>query len=97
MCLTKQYKLIRQLTSTAELAFGLTLDAVRNISYSSESVKNGSWNYLPYIGRMMKNLKVCTIGYGRLGKMYANYCKAMGANIIVYDPFKKKIKLLMVY
>tara|TARA_Y100000389_G_scaffold204115_1_gene255082 strand:- start:973 stop:1938 length:966 start_codon:yes stop_codon:yes gene_type:complete len=89
LCLTKQYKLIRQLTSTAELAFGLTLDAVRNISYSSESVKNGSWNYLPYIGRMMKNLKVCTIGYGRLGKMYAKYSLNFGAKVFVYDPFVK--------
>ena len=87
LSLTKQYKLIGQLTSTAELAFGLTLDALRNISYSSDSVKNGSWNYLPYVGRMMKNLKVCTIGYGRLGKMYAKYSLDFGAKVFVYDPF----------
>ena len=42
LSLTKQFKIIKQLTSTAELAFGLTLNAVRNISISSESVKKVS-------------------------------------------------------
>ena len=51
LSLTKQYKIINQL-SLAELAFGLTMNALTNISSSSESVKTGNWNYLPFIGRM---------------------------------------------
>jgi lactate dehydrogenase-like 2-hydroxyacid dehydrogenase len=98
LSLTKQFKIIKQLTSTAELAFGLTLNAVRNISISSESVKKGKWSYLPYVGRMMKNLKICTIGYGRLGKIYSNYCLSFGASVSAYDPFvkikDKRIKII---
>lgn len=98
LSLTREYKLIKQLTSTAELAFGLTLNALRNISNSSETVKKGDWTYLPFMGRMMKNLKVCSIGYGRLGKIYSKYCICFGASVFVYDPFAKfkdkKIKVV---
>jgi lactate dehydrogenase-like 2-hydroxyacid dehydrogenase len=87
--LTNEKKLLSKLTSTAELAFGFTLDAIRNITSSSQSVKNGNWNYTPFIGRMMYNQKVLVIGYGRLGQMYSKYCLAFGSKVYVYDPFKK--------
>lgn len=87
--LTKEKKILKKLTSTSELAFGLTLDAVRNISASSLSVKKNNWNYEPYIGRMMKNLKVLVIGYGRLGKIYSKYTLAFGCDVYVYDPHVK--------
>ncbi len=98
LSLTKQYKIINQLSSTAELAFGLTMNALRNISSSSESVKTGNWNYLPFIGRMVKSLNICSVGYGRLGKMYSKFCLSFGASVWVYDPYirikNKKIKII---
>lgn len=87
--LTKQKKLLTKLTSTAELAFGLTLDAVRNITRSYMSVKDGKWDYTPFIGRMMQNQNILVFGYGRLGKMYTKFCLAFGSKVYVYDPFKK--------
>tara|TARA_A100001011_G_scaffold245911_1_gene254055 strand:- start:1017 stop:1979 length:963 start_codon:yes stop_codon:yes gene_type:complete len=84
--LTKELKLIRKLSSTAELAFGLTLNSVRKIFLSSQSVKEGNWSYLPFVGRMMKNLKIFIIGYGRLGRIYTKYCLNFGAKVFVYDP-----------
>ena len=93
--ITKEQKLLKQLTSTSELAFGLTLDAIRNISNSSISVKNDKWNYEPFIGRMMKNLKILIVGYGRLGKIYSKYALAFGCEVYVYDPYVeiKSLKL----
>ena len=87
--LTKEKKILKKLTSTSELAFGLTLDAVRNITASSMSVKKNNWNYEPYIGKMMNNLKVLIIGYGRLGKIYSKYVLAFGCDVYVYDPHVK--------
>lgn len=87
--ITTEKKILKKLTSTSELAFGLTLDAIRNISVSSSSVKNNNWDYEPYIGRMMTNLKVLIIGYGRLGKMYSKYALAFGCEVYVYDPYVK--------
>ena len=87
--LTKEKKILKKLTSTSELAFGLTLDAVRNITASSLSVKKNNWNYEPYIGKLMNNLKVLIIGYGRLGKIYSKYVLAFGCDVYVYDPYVK--------
>ena len=96
--LTKEKSLIKKLSSTAELAFGMTLNSVRNIYLSSQSVKKGNWTYLPFIGRMMKNLNICTIGYGRLGKIYAKYCLNFGAKVFAFDPYikikNKRIKVI---
>ena len=36
----------------------------------------------------MDYLKIGIIGYGRLGKFYAKFCKAFNSEILVYDPYK---------
>ena len=96
--LKDEKKLISKLSSTAELAFGLTLNAIRKINLSSESVLNNKWSYLPFIGNMFSKLKIGIIGYGRLGRYYAKYCLAFGAEVFVYDPYvkirSKKIKVI---
>jgi D-3-phosphoglycerate dehydrogenase len=85
--LTKDLKTIRTISSTAEHAFALTLNAIRNIDCASKSVLNGDWDYLPYVGRQMNKLNILIIGFGRLGKMYHKYAKAFGSSIKVCDPF----------
>jgi D-3-phosphoglycerate dehydrogenase len=86
--LTKDYKLINNLPSTSELAFGLLLDLMRNITISNNEVKqNKTWDYLPFVGQQMKDFKVGIVGYGRLGKMMAKYCKAFDAEVYIYDPY----------
>lgn len=96
--LKDEKKLINKLSSTAELAFGLTLNAIRKINLSSQSVLNNKWSYLPFLGNMFSKLKIGIIGYGRLGRYYAKYCLAFGAEVFVYDPYvkirSKKIKVV---
>ena len=36
----------------------------------------------------MNCLTIGVIGYGRLGSMYARYCKAFGSRVLVHDPYK---------
>ena len=88
--LTKEFKLIRKLSSTAELAFCLTLNGLRKISQAAQSVRKGKWDYIDYVGKSLKGLKVLTLGYGRLGKIYLNYCLSFGAEVFAYDPYLKK-------
>ena len=96
--ITKEKKILRKLSSTSELAFALTLDAVRNVSNSSNAVKKYNWDYEPHIGRMMSGLKILVIGYGRLGKIYSKFALAFGCEVYVYDPYLKinnsKIKIV---
>lgn len=84
------YKLINQLPSTSELAFGLMMSLLRSIPQSKQHVSEYNWDYTKFVGREVKSLTIGIIGYGRLGKMMYNYCKAFGANVKVYDPYKRK-------
>ena len=85
--LTNDYELINNLPSTSELAFGLMLDMLRHITISQVDVKMYQWDYTKFIGRQVKDLKIGIIGYGRLGKLMFNYCKAFQAITYIYDPY----------
>jgi len=89
LSLTTKYEIINSISSTAELAFGLTVSLIRNIPAAFDSVKQGFWNYVPFIGRQLNFLTVGIVGLGRLGKMYASYCKAFGMNVCFCDPYKE--------
>lgn len=85
--LTKDLNTIKKITSTSELAFAFTISAVRNIYKANISVKNGEWDYLPFVGKQLNELTIGIIGFGRLGKIYYKFVKAFRANILVYDPY----------
>ena len=89
LALTEEREVISRISSTAELAFALTLACLRHVVRSHNDALEGGWDYTKYIGRQMNCLTVGVIGYGRLGTMYANYCKAFGSRVLVYDPYKK--------
>jgi len=89
LSLTEEREVISRISSTAEHAFTLTMASLRNLVPSHRSVMKGEWDYTKFIGRQMNCLTVGVIGYGRLGSLYAKYCKAFDARILVYDPYKK--------
>lgn len=88
LSLTEEREVINRISSTAELAFALTMAGLRHIVRSHNAVLQGEWDYTKYIGRQLNHLTVGVLGYGRLGSMYANYCKSFGAEVVVYDPYK---------
>ena len=87
--LKEERKLINKISSTAEHALALTLASIRNITISNKSVLSGEWDYTKFIGHQMNFLTVGVIGFGRLGKKYANYCKSLGSKVFFFDPYKK--------
>ena len=89
LSLTEEREVINQISSTAELAFGLTMAGLRHIVRGHNAVLKGEWDYTRYIGRQMNALTIGVVGFGRLGTMYANYCRAFGSKVIVYDPYKE--------
>ena len=88
--ITKDKKVINRISSTAELAFALTLSSIRNLIPAYLDVQSRNWDYEKFIGRQMNSLNIGIIGYGRLGKLFHKYCKAFKANVKIYDPFIKK-------
>ena len=85
---TEDMRLLEQLPSTAELAFGLMLSIVRNIPSSFEDVKVGGWDYDMFMGHQLGGKRIGVIGYGRLGKMMIRYCWGFGMMPAIYDPYK---------
>ena len=89
LSLTEERDVINRISSTAELAFSLTLASLRHVVKSHKAVLEGEWNYEKYIGRQMNCLTIGIIGYGRLGSMYSKYCKVFDSRVLVYDPYKE--------
>jgi len=89
LALTEEREVINKISSTAEQAFALTLAGLRHISAGHSAVLKGEWDYTKFIGRQMNALTIGVIGYGRLGSIYANFCKAFGSRVLIYDPYKK--------
>ena len=88
LALTEEREVINRISSTAELAFSLTLASLRHVVKSYKAVLKGEWNYEKYIGRQMNCITIGSIRYGRLGSMYSKYCKAFDSRVLVYDPYK---------
>jgi len=87
--ITTDYDMLRQIPSTAEHTFGLMMSLIRNIPKSFDSVKQGNWDWEPFIGKQICDLSVGIVGYGRLGTMMAKYCNAFDADVLVCDPYNK--------
>lgn len=85
--LTKDRDLINFLPSTSELALGLMMSLLRRIPQSVEHTRNYQWDYTQFVGRQVDGLKIGVIGFGRLGKMFSKFVEALGAEVLVYDPY----------
>ena len=77
---------LQQTTSTAEEAFALILSLTRNIPWAFDQIKQGVWDRRKYAGIELKGKTLGIIGYGRLGRMVAQYGRAFGMRVIAYDP-----------
>jgi len=89
LALTEEREVINRISSTAELAFALTMTSLRNVVSSHNKALEGEWDYTKYIGRQMNYLTIGVIGYGRLGSAYSSYCQAFDSRVLVYDPYKE--------
>lgn len=71
--------------ATAEHTMGLILSLLRNIPAAVQSVRNEQWDRNVFKGQELFAKTVGILGYGRLGKKVAKYCKAFGARVIATD------------
>ena len=75
------------ITPTAEHAWGLLLALVRRTPWAHGAVLDGRWNRRPFgAPAMLSRLKLGVVGYGRLGKMVAQYGQAFRMPVRFHDP-----------
>jgi D-3-phosphoglycerate dehydrogenase len=84
--LQNQKEFLRDITPTAELTLGLIIAVIRKIPWAFDSVLKGKWNRRPFGGpAMLSRLTLGVVGLGRLGRLVAVYCNALGMKINYHD------------
>lgn len=83
--LKEETEFLDKVTSTAELAWGLLLAAVRHIPSAFADTLQGNWGRDKFRGRQLSGKTLGILGYGRLGRIVADYGKAFRMNVIACD------------
>jgi D-3-phosphoglycerate dehydrogenase len=73
---------LNQLTATAELAWALLLATVRRLPWAFDAARRGNWARDEFRGRQISGLTLGVLGYGRLGKMVAEFGKAFRMRVL---------------
>jgi D-3-phosphoglycerate dehydrogenase len=68
--------------ATAELTWGLTLAAMRQIPQQMRSLQAGSWQC--GVGHTLRGKTLGIHGYGRIGSVVAGYGRAFGMDVLVW-------------
>ena len=79
------YDLLRNITCTAELAFGLLLAVVRHIPAAFDAAKQGFWARDVFRGHQLNGKTYGILGVGRLGTISAQYARAFRMRVIGCD------------
>jgi D-3-phosphoglycerate dehydrogenase len=68
--------------AAAELTWALVLAAMRRIPQQVASMRNGSWQ--DGVGRSLRGRTLGIYGYGRIGRVVAEYGQAFGITVVVW-------------
>ena len=85
---------LSQVSSTAELAWLFIMLSNNHVYKALQSVKAGSWSRQTNLrDQQLSSLTLGIVGYGRLGKMVANFARSFKMKVLIYDidPDKTRI------
>ncbi len=74
----------------ADHALALALAMLRKVVKMNDQVKHQGWDYTSAVPIHRFSTQTCgVVGFGRIGRNFAKKMKALGFNVIVYDPYLK--------
>lgn len=86
------------LTSVAELVVMQALRLIRNNPIVEDNMTHGDFRWEGLIAKEINTLTVGIIGAGKIGGTAAGLFKALGANVIAYDPVQRDdLKNILTY
>ena len=86
LTLKNQKELLKDITATAELTWGLIIGLAKNLSrFSQDVIQKRQWRRNKYINHDLKGNSIGIIGYGRIGKIVCRYARAFNMKIFVYE------------
>jgi D-3-phosphoglycerate dehydrogenase len=83
--LRDETEFLSSVTCTAEMAWALLLAVVRKLPWSFEAAKRGDWARDRFRGHQLSGMTLGILGYGRLGRIAADYGKAFRMRVIACD------------
>jgi D-3-phosphoglycerate dehydrogenase len=84
----------RNAGAVAELQIGLMLAEARNIARADASIKSGGWRKdFPGDRVEIADSTVGMIGFGHVGRVFAERLAGFGAHLIAYDPYADDARL----
>ena len=82
---------LREVRATAEMAIGMAIALMRNIPQAAQSVKAGEWDRDRFRGNELYRKTAGIIGFGRLGRIVAEYFHAFGMQVLACDNRKVEV------
>ena len=73
--------------SVAELAIGLMISLARFLPSANADTKSGGWNRQKFSGTELYGKTLGIVGAGKIGFLTAARARALGMNIVAYDPY----------
>lgn len=75
------------IVSTAELTLALLLATARPVAAADAAMKAERWERKACSGVELSGRRLGVVGLGRIGREVAARCKALGMDVVAYDPF----------
>ncbi len=76
----------RNANAVAELALAYVLAGARNVVQADRSMRRGDFQRSRFAGREVRGSTLGIVGYGNIGRMLTEKAKALGMEVLVYDP-----------
>ncbi|WP_461866306.1 D-2-hydroxyacid dehydrogenase [Thermococcus sp.] len=73
--------------SVAELAVALMFNVARKIAFADRKMREGVWAKKQCLGMELEGKTLGIVGFGRIGYQIAKIAKAIGMNLLLYDPY----------
>lgn len=73
--------------SVAELTIGLVIALARKLSLADRDTKAGHWDRRRFMGVEISGKTLGIIGFGRIGSATAAKARALGMEMLAYDPY----------
>ncbi len=85
LSLKDDIEFLDQITATAEMAWCLLLAVVRHLPWAFQAAQQGHWARDEFRGHQLSGKTFGILGYGRLGRMVAEYAKAFRMRVLACD------------
>tara|TARA_B110000438_G_scaffold300438_1_gene352831 strand:+ start:1270 stop:2208 length:939 start_codon:yes stop_codon:yes gene_type:complete len=79
--------------ATAEHTLGLLLSLFRNIPEANYGTHKGIWDKKNLKGNEIKGKTIGIIGFGNVGRNFANICHSLGLKILIHSNYFDSVKL----